>query len=407
MKTREHAILSPSSAHRWMACPASVALCEQIPNTSSSYADEGTDAHELAQKTLLSPLKKTLSFKGQKMGKGNTADEEMCAHVQTYVNNILDYADGHSLLVERSLPIAHITGEEGACGTADAVILTADGKELQVHDLKYGMGVEVDAHNNAQLMIYALGALREYELFGDFERVRLVIHQPRRKHLSEWDCTVAELKGFGEEAKDRAEWAMDILTDVQAGEKISALEPDHFNPGEDQCMFCRAKAACPALRAKIEDEIGSELDSLAAGEKPVIPTGSALATARAAVDLIEQWCEAVRSAVFAELNAGNPVDGWKLVLGNAGNRAWSDVEAAERTLKSMRLRTEQIYKQKLISPTQAEELLAKESPRRWASLQRLIARADAKPTVAPVSDKRPAITTQPATTDLDDLAAIS
>lgn len=199
-----HAKLSPSGAHRWMACPGSVVLEGDFPDTSSVYADEGTAAHTLASWCLEGKTNADI-FKGEEIAVGERkflVDDAMVDYVQDYVKLVREYAQDGTLLVEQRVPIGHLTGEEGATGTSDAVIIK--GNELMVVDLKYGMGVKVDATNNPQLQMYALGALEEFELLGDFEYVTMVIHQPRLNHVSEWWVPVAVLHEFAHQVRDAA-----------------------------------------------------------------------------------------------------------------------------------------------------------------------------------------------------------
>lgn len=139
-----HAELSPSSAVRWMTCPGSVALCQGVTEAPSPYADEGTDAHELAA-ICLTTNTNAADHLGRVMELGHKVDADMARHVQTYLDYVREVVAGTGgvLLVEQRLPISGITGEADAHGTSDAVILTDD--EVIVIDLKYGMGETVDA----------------------------------------------------------------------------------------------------------------------------------------------------------------------------------------------------------------------------------------------------------------------
>lgn len=395
----KHALLSPSGAHRWMACPGSVAMGEGIPRTDSVYSIEGTDAHELAALSL-NTGKGSAAFKGRIMTGGTEVDDEMVSEVGKYVARICQFAEGGVLFVEQRLPISHITGEEGACGTADAVIL--QGNEIQVHDLKYGKGEQVDAEENPQLMMYALGALERYGISEDFETVRVVIHQPRLNHLSEWSCSVASLVEFGLNVSDCAETALIAL---ELGNWMGESET-YLTPGEKQCRWCPAKAKCPALAKFVTDAIGVAFACLDAAKESVKPVdigredGGGLAVKMSAVGLIEGWCKAVRAAVEMALFAGDKVLGWKIVQGKRGNRAWSDATEAEATLKAMRLKVDQMYDFKLISPTSAEKLL-KETPKRWARVAPLVSQSDGKPSVAPENDPRPALVVMPMADDFE------
>ena len=53
----KHAKLSPSAADRWFNCPASIKLCEGLPQEApNKYMLEGTKAHEFAEKVLLGEI---------------------------------------------------------------------------------------------------------------------------------------------------------------------------------------------------------------------------------------------------------------------------------------------------------------------------------------------------------------
>ena len=410
-----HAKLSPSSAHRWMNCAGSMILEKDIPDSSSEHADEGTAAHFLASECL-EQGKNATDFLNQviQITNGNaswaerteevghsffTVDLEMTEYIQKYLDAVRSQAEGNELLVEQRVNFSEVIGAENAFGTSDVVILTPD--EIQVHDLKYGRGVKVNAVANEQLKLYGLGALNDFGMFGDYKRVRQVIHQPRLGHYSEAVYTVEELQEFAKHARASA----NTISSLQLN-GFGEIDP-YLTPGEKQCQWCKAKANCPALEKHVmqtvlgdfEDldavDINAQIDT-ATGEVSKIENDR-LGYLFSAVPLIEGWVKAVSSAVHSKLYQGESVPGFKMVQGKQGNRAWSNAEEAEQLLKSMRLKTEQMYDLKLISPTVAEKLQKAEviGPRQWSKVENLITRADGKPTVVPETDKRPALNINP------------
>jgi hypothetical protein len=421
IEERAHALFSPSSAYTWIACKASTAAQLGQPDDSSEYADDGTASHELA-KWCLDAGNDAAAYMGRVIKVGERefeVDEERAEYVQMYVDSIRERIEAYKLtgarvemFVEQRLSIEHITGERGAKGTSDCVLIAVweDGRaEICVIDLKYGRGVEVSAVENYQGMIYAEAARNEHADFYDFTNVRIVIHQPRvSEKPSEWEITPAALQEWiAQTAKPAAEQGMLYVESVD----FVPLTLGDFVPGEKQCKFCKAKAVCPALAKHVEDTIGADFEDVAeAAYNPVnIPnplTAELLDNGRLgliyeSLDLIDSWAKAVRGRIEYELLNGNAVPGVKLVQGRRGARQWSSAEEAEALLKSMRLKQEQMYNFKVISPTQAEKLLKAESPRRWKKAESLITQRDGSPSVAPESDKRPALVIAPVADDFE------
>lgn len=382
-----HAKLSPSSASRWMSCPGSNILSEGLKDGGSEHAAEGTAAHELGERILLGGIGTDLV--GQRAENGVKWTKEMLKDVMKYVTHVQDLKLSMSgaLFVEVRVPIGAYTGEKGATGTSDAV-LAGDG-EICVVDLKFGMGVEVSAERNKQLMLYALGAIEEFDWsHGPFDRVRLVISQPRIKdHPSEWSCSLEELQAFGEEVKMAARRVGNATVAYAASKGDAHWQTIYLQPSEAACRWCRAKATCPKLTA----EVDALFTTVCVEDDRVV--GEILGAAMAKVGLVEIWCKAVRARTESELLAGATVPGFKIVQGRKGPRQWDDADDIEALLKGFKLRSDVMYDWKLISPTSAEKLVEEKllGPRQWNKLLPLITQSEGKPSVAPESDKRAGI----------------
>ena len=416
-----HARFSPSAAHRWIPCPGSIILEKNIANTSSVHADEGTAAHFLASECLerdrnaadflncfivVKNGNAAWDNENAETRTGFCVDLEMSENVQKYLDAVRSQTDGNDLLVEQRVNFSGFIDAENAFGTGDAIIIGQS--EIQVHDLKYGRGVKVDAENNEQLKLYALGALSDFGMFGDFTHARLVIHQPRLNHVSEWVVPVADLMDFSREVRGTVQFVKSLEIGLEEGDIGSIHDfESSFNPGEKQCHWCKAKATCPALTKAVIETVAGEFDDLStcdleAEVKQAIDAvpeheNQLLAKLYASLPLIESWSKAVAEAVSSKLHSGEHVPGYKLVQGRAGNRAWANAEDAEQVLKNMRLKVEEMYDLKLISPTNAEKLQKAGviGPRQWTKVQDLIVRPEGKPTVAHESDKRPALDINP------------
>ena len=407
-----HAKLSPSGAHRWMACPASVVLEAEYPDESSSFAREGSAAHELAAMVLENEEPNAQAYVDRMVEFEDNGDivhwlvtQDMADYVDDYVKLVRELAQGKTLLIERKVPIGHLTGEEGATGTSDVVIVDTTGKNLTVVDLKYGMGVRVDALENPQLMMYALGALEEYGLLGDFETVSMFIHMPRLNYVSEYHMSTEDLLKFAKNVRTEAGY-------VRLAESLDMTADDDivrslFNPGEKQCRFCKAKATCPALRAEVTEVVGgsASLDDFAEFLPETVDSQTGdnyLPIAMSKVDLVEAWCKSVRAETERRLLAGQKVDGFKLVEGKRGNRKWENEADVETLFKSFRMRQDEMYELSLISPTKAEKVF-KENPKRWVKVNDLITQSKGKPSVAPATDKRPELVVKSVAEEFGDL----
>jgi len=403
-------IFSASQLDRLFACPGSAVLGADAPRSSNEYSAWGTACHSLAADALQrgdsvyeQALGGTISADGFQFD----IDDEMVAVARTHTDYVRDAA-GHdgTVLVEQLVEFGrHLKVREEAFGTADALIVRGD--EMIVVDLKTGRGVAVDPADNAQLMAYALGCLEIAEAVADITRVRLVIVQPRAGGVKEHDLPVETLLSW---ARDHAAPAAQRVM-----EAVGAFAEHHLNPGEHQCRFCPAKATCPALRAEVADTVigfsPASPDEFAY-QAPVGPCEDSgadwLSACLSKVDLIEDWCKAIRAETERRLLAGDNVPGFKLVQGKRGARQWTDAKVAEETLKTMRVKLEDMYDFKLISPTTADKLAKAGTigPRQWPKLQSLITQSEGKPHVAPATDSRPALVVTPVVDDFTDVTPV-
>jgi hypothetical protein len=414
---KPHAVFGASASGMWIACPGSLAMSQGFEDTSSSYADEGTAAHEVAEMCLRSG-QDAKAYAGriitvERSGRKFDVDEEMVEGVQLY----LDYVRGlgGELMLESEVDFTRqlemdqwpekpvVNPHSGletppttfrGFGTSDAIVVVDD--EVIVVDFKYGRNdVNPDA---PQLKLYALGALDVVSLIADVTKVRCAIVQPRGDGppVKEFFTTPAELEDFATKTRVAARVAWQYLT----GE----VSPPKLNPGPDQCKYCRAgKAlACPALNAEARSvaTAAANIDDFSDLTEDNIDVGLAAAGPEqvsdlmSRVDLLEHLCKAIRAETERRLLAGVEVPGFKLVEGKRGHRKWVNPEEAELQLRSMRLKVEEMFELKLISPTTAEKLAKAGTigPRQWKKLQEQYAQSQGKPSVAPASDKRPALT---------------
>ena len=363
----EHSPLGASGASRWLYCAGSYWAQKDLPDKSSTFAFEGTCAHELAEICLANKVaaRRRIGLP-LLINKEFIVTSDMADYAQTYIDYVRDIGG----VQEYEQKVSYSDWVPGGFGTAD-VIATVD-DTLFVIDLKYGKGVKVFAENNPQGMLYALGALHERAVFQDFKEVVIVIHQPRLDHVSEWSITPKELYKWAEWVKERA---------------LMCLEPDaQRTPGEKQCQWCRAKATCPALLKHTEVAIMQEFDSFDA-ELPV-PASLSDEQLKVVMDhksVIEKWLKSVETHIIAQIESGQPFPGWKMVEGRS-NRKWSNDLEAEKVLRSYL--GEDAYVKKLLTAPAAEKALGKEDAK---LIQELIVKPEGKAVLVPEGDKRPAL----------------
>lgn len=373
---RAHALLSASGAHRWLICTPSARLEEQFPDTSSDAAAEGTLAHELAELKVRHYAytpdfgKRKFNTAVNKLKKDSLWQDEM----QDYTDEYLEYVKSAALdfpavpyaAIEKRVDFGAWVPE--GFGTADCILI--GGGTLHVIDFKYGKGVPVSAEGNPQLSLYALGAYGAYRLFYPIERIKMSIVQPRvADGISEWECSLKELLGWGEYVKKQAALAI-------KGE-------GNFHPGEKTCRFCRAKGRC---RARANENVRL---AFAVGKKPPLISNEEMAGYLGQGEDVAAWLKDLQECALAECLAGREVHGWKAVEGR-GSREWTDVEAAFAKLEENGIAQALLWERRPITLAQAEKVVGKKDFNCF--MGDFINKKPGKPALVKASDKRPAIT---------------
>lgn len=375
---RAHALLSASASHRWLACTPSVTLEEQFPNSTSEYAEEGTLAHEIAElklrKYFTEPMsQRTFTTRLNKMKKHELYQEEMLKHTDTYLDYLKEISISLSsvpyVAVEKRINYSAYAPE--GFGTVDCLMI--GGETLFVNDFKYGKGVAVSAENNPQMKLYALGAYLEYSFLYPIKEIRLAIVQPRLNSISEFTLTVDELLAWGEEIKPIAQKAFN-------GE-------GEFVPGE-HCKFCRAKAQC---RARAE-QFSALADFTAL--KPPLLTDEEVGQMIEKGQHVEAWIKSLKEYALAQCLKGNEIPGWKAVEGR-GSRDYVDQDTAFAHLKENGIDEALLYDRVPLTVAKIEKVLAKKEFKSLLEEPGLIKKSVGKPTLAPITDKRAAVTNSP------------
>lgn len=374
----EHHPLGASGASRWLACPGSVRLSQGIPDPGSSYADEGTRAHLLAELCLFNCIetRAVTNVEAARLGIAPEDLEEMREYVQIYLDYCASLGVGPApaqVFIEKRVDLSPWI--PGCFGTVDFGLLDEGSSTLHVVDLKYGQGVKVSASGNPQPRMYGLGLLGELEHLYNIEWVEMHIVQPRLDHVSTVTLQVSELHA----------WAQTVLVPgAQA-----ALHPEApLHPGEHQCRFCRASAVCPARAAANQDLARRDFD----GEllPPQALSLEEIAALLPGLDELRRWASDVQDYALAQAEAGRELPGYKLVEGRS-NRAWvGDETATIAGLQQLGLTEGEVTSRKLLGIPAIEKALG--GARKAAPLlEPLITKPVGKPALVPAADPRPAL----------------
>lgn len=378
-----HSRLSPSVLPRRELCPGSDVLEFNEPDRESVDSLKGTHGHALRAYCLEKNVEPrdfaTLEIDGEII----YIPEETRDLVQKSVDAARKRIGSGILLIEKSFDLSWLFGEEGK-GSADEVYIDTD--IFEITDYKNGAH-RVQAKGNLQLAAYLLGALKDYGYLGEPDQYGMRVDQPRINNI---DYVVFDKTGL-QKLEDRIRKTADRVREARKANDLTK----YLNAGEEQCRFCKGKTNCSAFIAEVAKVTGADFENLNQGDLPDPGVVASLSQQMSKVALVEMWCKAVRAKVEAELLSGILVESYKLVEGKRGNRQWVDDDEAEKMLKSMRLNTEQMYDLSVKSPTKIEKVVAENHPMKWERLQTIITQKQGKPSVAHVSDPRPALEMKP------------
>lgn len=373
----KHAVLSASSSHRWLNCNPSARLEQEFADHETEAAAEGTAAHALCEHKL----RKALKMRSKKPISAYDCDE-MDAYTDGYVEFVLEQLNEAKqncsdplVLIEQKLDFSYYVPD--GFGTGDCLIV-AD-KLLHIIDFKYGQGILVEAEQNPQMMLYALGSLRLFDSLYDIESVSMTIYQPRRENVSTWTISVSELMNWAENTlKPKAE--------------LAYKGDGEYAPGS-WCQFCKAAVKC---RARAEEKL--QLAKYEFAQPPLL-SDEEIEEILGKLDDLTKWANEIAAyAQDAAINHGKAWHGFKLVESRT-NRKYTDEDAVIEAAHSAGYTD--IFKKSLISITEMEKLMGKKTF--TEILGGLVIKPQGKPTLVPASDKRPEITSTGAEHDFTEI----
>lgn len=358
--SRAHAVLSASAADRWMHCPPSARLAERYPQTSSSYAEEGTRAHEIAEQCLRA-FKDGLPepvYEGDDLRIRGELQPYIDWIAETY-NEYKDKSPDTLMLLETRVDFSSVVPD--GFGTGDVIIISST--TLHIIDLKFGKGVPVEAALNPQLMLYALGALNLFEDLYDINLVRMTINQPRLDHISTSFASAAEIRYWGDH-------------------KVAPVAKQAYEgKGEFACGdWCRW---CPVKNCKHRASVNQKL--IEDHPDPMVLSKKDLSAILQQLDQVKAWMETLKTYATDQILQGSEIPGWKLVEGRS-LRKYVDENKVVAKLKSEDYADAVIFEKRLLGITAMEKTLGKKIFNEL--LGDLVVKPAGAPTLAPESDKR-------------------
>ena len=367
MPPSEHAVLSASSANRWLHCPPSVRLSEGYMDKASVFAMEGTSAHELCEYKLRSALGMEAENTTENLYFYNTEMEECDEGYATYILELVEKAketcSDPVVMVEQRVDFSRYVPE--GFGTADCIIIADE--TLNIVDYKHGKGVEVSAEDNPQMKLYALGALELFDCLYDINKVQMTIFQPRLSNISVFVMDKADLLN----------WANDELT---AKAELAFEGKGELCCGE-WCKFCKAKSNCKE-RARVNMEMAQY-----EFRKSSLLTDEEVVEILSRIDELTSWASDVKNFALEQAVRGKQWPGWKVVEGRS-NRKYTDEGAVAQVVKNAGYNP---YDEKIMGITNMTKMLGKEKFNEL--LGDFVERPQGKPTLVPEDDNRPRMNT--------------
>jgi len=368
----KHALLSASSAERWLNCTPSARLAEDMPDKSTQYTEAGRLAHAIAELKLrkqyleaMGPRKFTTAL--NKLKADPHFEPEMLSATDEYMDFInetfLAFPARPYITAEQQVDFSEYVPE--GFGTADCIVI--GGGVLHIVDYKNGAGKPVEAERNPQMMLYALGAASRYCLMYDIQTVRMTIVQPHAGGVKTWETSYAELLDWGANTvRPQAEKAY-----RGEGEQV---------PGS-WCQFCKLKGSCRAR--------GQHLALEAFGQKTA-PTysdeeiGGILRRAQG----LAAWVKDLEEYALSQVLAGRAIPGWKAVAGRSV-RKFDDMEKAFADIKAAGYEEALLYERRPLTLAAIEKVLGKKAFQDAAGAH--VVTPPGAPTLVPDTDRRPAL----------------
>lgn len=398
-----HSNLAPSAACRWLKCTPSLKLEEQFEDKGSDYAAEGTLAHSVAELKVrkyfcegmsksdftkaLNALKKTKLYDNGALRDPKDYWSEIMDCTDTYLEVLkkiaFSYQSKPGISIEQRVDLSNYA--PGCFGTSDCIIIGGD--TLNIIDYKHGKGVEVDATNNVQMMLYALGALTRYNILYCIKKVRMTIVQPRLNNVSEFEMAAEALINWG------------VFTVRPAAQKAINGEGEYV--AGDHCRFCKARSQC-RKRAESSTAIADfkGLEKTASAPMPPLITDTEVGDLLIKGQFLKKWLEDLEEYALNAVLDGKEIPGWKVVEGRS-IRSFDDTDAAFKTITAAGYDEALLYERKPLTLAKVEKAIGKKEFSQVAGAH--IVTPQGKPTLVVENDKRPPFKPHDATSDFKDI----